>query len=114
MISKLINENNNEQIKGVEFTKNGVLVTKNDGVAEYWSVDYASQDSELRQEVKGYHGIIASAHPLDPYFIYGVSNNSWGMYNMETGLRLCEIPVEEEANLTSITVHPDGLMMATG
>ena len=33
---------------------------------------------------------------------------------METGLRLCDILVEEDANLTSITVHPDGLMMATG
>lgn len=114
VICSLINEKQDASVSGVEFTKEGVLLTRSNGVAEYWKTDLLSHTCELKSQIPGTAGINASIHPLNPYFLYGPTNTSWGMYNLETGSKLCQIELENEDELTCVTVHPDGLMMATG
>jgi len=106
-------KNNVDVISGVQFTENGVLVSKQNGRAEYWVVDLVSKSAELKSSIKGHPGIVASNHPLNPYVVHGVDSNSWGFYNMETGVKLFQTS-EEGLGLTSIRVHPDGLIVATG
>jgi pre-mRNA-processing factor 19 len=119
VVAKLSNPDTTKRVTGVQFSQSGVLVSKQDGVAEYWKVDFDSQSNgvlttELAQSVQGYHGAVASLHPLNPYFVYGAKNDAWGMFNLETGVKLCEVPIDVDAHLSSIAVHPDGLMVATG
>jgi pre-mRNA-processing factor 19 len=110
----LNNPNDGDKVISVEFTHEGVLLTRSNGVAEYWKVDLLAQTSQLKTTVRGHAGIKACAHPLSPYFIFGATHDSWGIYNMETGLKLCQTELDDGSELTSLTVHPDGLMMATG
>ena len=114
VVTKLENPQSNKKVNGVEFTGSGVLVSKTDGLAEFWNIDFESKQANLVQSFNGYHGASASIHPLYPYFAYGVKSDAWGLYNLETGVKLCEIPIEYDAHLTSITTHPDCLMLATG
>ena len=114
VVSSLINQNNNSSVLGVEFTSNGILLTRSDGMVEYWTVDLYSESWDLKRQIKGTEGIISKVHPLHPYFIYSSSINSWGMFNMETGSKLVQVDLENNEELSCVTVHPDGLMMATG
>lgn len=114
VVATLQNPDNTDRISGVQFTQNGVLLTRHQGIAEFWNVDLLSHTAELRRQIQGHSGTIAQAYPLNPYFIYGVTNNAWGMFNMETGAKLCQVELDDHSDLTSVAVHPDGLMMATG
>lgn len=114
LVTKFENQNNSNKILGVNFTQNGVLLTRNDGVSEYWNYSIEHKHGELAQSIQGHHGIRASIHPLNPYFITATANNAWGMFNMETGQTIIDIPIEGEAHISSLAVHPDGIMMVTG
>ena len=114
VICSMINEHDNSSILGVEYSRNGVLLTRSNGKAEYWTTDLSSEYWALKRKISGVGGIIAKAHPLDPYFIFSTANNSWGFFNMETGSKLAHVELENNEELTCVTVHPDGLMMATG
>lgn len=114
VISSLVNEQDHSGVFAVEFSKNGVLLTRNNGVAEYWNTDFATESWKLKRKVFGVAGIVAKVHPLDPYFIFSSTNNSWGYFNMETGSKLAQIELENNEELSCVTIHPDGLMMATG
>lgn len=105
---------NVDKIQKVEFTKNGLLASKHNGTTEYWEVDLLGGTANLKTKIHGYHGVLASAHPLDPYLICGVNEHTWGLYNFETGTKLCQVELNEGSILTSLKVHPDGLMVATG
>lgn len=109
----LNNPNDTSKVTGVEFTQEGVLLSRHNGAAEFWTVDLLARSSELKRQIHGHAGIVASVHPLNPYFVYGAAHNAWGMYNMETGAKLCQIELDD-GDLTCLTVHPDGLMMSTG
>jgi pre-mRNA-processing factor 19 len=114
VITSLINPADNDKIIAVEFALKSILLTRNNGHAEYWVVDLLSQSAELKTVVKGHPGTHASMHPLNPYFLFGASATAWGLYNMESGSKLCQVELEDDGELTSLTGHPDGLMMATG
>lgn len=114
VVCTLNNRQDEEKVSGVQFTQNGVLLTRSNGSVEYWNTDLLGNTCQLQRQIQGSPGVVASAHPLNPYFVHGVNHNSWGMFNMETGTKLCEVPLQHDSDLTCVTVHPDGLMMATG
>mmetsp|Transcript_21395 Transcript_21395/g.21030 ORF Transcript_21395/g.21030 Transcript_21395/m.21030 type:complete len:365 (-) Transcript_21395:23-1117(-) len=105
---------NSSPVNGVEFMDSGVLLSKANGSAEYWAVDLVSQTSTHMKTIQGQAGIIASSHPLNPYVIHGTGSNSWGFFNIETGAKLFQTELKDGMDLTSLRVHPDGLMVATG
>ena len=114
VVSTLTSQLSNSSVIGVEFTNNGILLTRADGTIEYWSVDLYSESWDLKRQIKGTEGVIAKVHPLNPYFISSPTHGSWGMFNMETGSKLAQIELDDNEDLSWVTVHPDGLMMATG
>jgi hypothetical protein len=65
------NQDDNSRCKGIEFTTNGVLLTRENGYVEYWNTDLVAQQAKLMQRMEGAAGIVASYHPLDPYCIIG-------------------------------------------
>ena len=114
VISKLANEKNTNKVLEVEFTLKGLLLSKENGMIEYWIVDYASKQVEFKREIEGHRGVSASAHPLNPYMISAASNKSWAMWNFETGVKIIEAQLDEDHELTAVKMHPDGLILATG
>jgi pre-mRNA-processing factor 19 len=103
-----------DKIQKVEFTKNGLITSKHNGTIEYYEIDLLAGTANLKTKIHGCPGVLASAHPLDPYMICGVNEHTWGLYNFETGTKLCQVELKEGMKLTSLRVHPDGLMVATG
>ncbi len=94
--------------------ENGVLLSKANGTAEYWKIDLVSKTSTHVKTIQGHPGTIASAHPLSPYVVHATGSNTWGFFNIETGTKLFQTELNEGMDLTSLRVHPDGLMVATG
>lgn len=114
VVTTLNNSLNNNQISDVQFTQNGVLLTREPGTVEFWTIDLLARSSELRTTIQGHPGVVAQIHPLNPYFVFGATNSAWGLCNMETGSKLCTVDLDDGDDLTSVAIHPDGLMLATG
>lgn len=114
VVCAMENPQDKTKVNSVQFTQEGILLTRANGAAEYWTLDILARSSSLKAQFQGHQGIKAQVHPLNPYSIFGTSSTSWGMYNIETGSKLCEIDLGDGYELNDITVHPDGLMMATG
>lgn len=110
----LCDNTNISPITGTQFTNEGVLLSKRNGTAEFWSVDFVTGIASLKSSIKGHPGIVASNHPLNPYIVHATGNNTWGFFNLETGTKLFQAEMKEGLDLTSIRIHPDGLMVATG
>lgn len=103
-----------DRIISNKFTKNGVVLTRQNGVIEYWETDILNKTAQKKTTIQGHAGVKASVHPLDPYLVCSATATSWAFYNFETGTKLCQVELRDGMELSCVTIHPDGLMVATG
>lgn len=55
-----------------------------------------------------------SMHSIGEYLASASRDGTWAFHNLTKGIPLIQVPTPNRVPLTSIMIHPDGLILATG
>jgi len=55
-----------------------------------------------------------SLHATNDYLVSASRDRTWAFHNVETGKTLLQVTEPDDSPLTSVMLHPDGLILATG
>jgi len=105
-----------KRVSSVKFhpTKDVLITGSADNTVKIWSKsgDGYKPFHSINQHTSEIVGL--SLHATNDYLVSASKDRSWAFHNIETGKSLLQVTEPDESPLTSVMIHPDGLILATG
>jgi len=90
-----------------------VITGSADKTVRIWEASTGKASHTIKQHVADVTG--TSLHPTGNYFVSCSDDRNWGFHSIETGQTLAYCTdMDVSAGLSSVQIHPDGLIVATG
>eukprot|EP01128_Nolandella_sp_AFSM9_P010241 TRINITY_DN7049_c0_g1_i1.p1 TRINITY_DN7049_c0_g1~~TRINITY_DN7049_c0_g1_i1.p1 ORF type:complete len:504 (-),score=101.94 TRINITY_DN7049_c0_g1_i1:119-1561(-) len=108
-----------KQVNDAKFVPNSsaVVTASDDSLVKVWAPKSSRSQVHVVKSSLNIHSDTVSqlsVHPVNTFVASASLDKTWAFHDIETGKTLLQVREPEESPLTSVMIHPDGMIVATG